>query len=411
MSSTTSTIAESTPAVWTNVRVGILVGTNAARDAQGRVHINHANGRLIDAIAQRVGSAKLCLPLLDGIRPNMTHTLAIDPSDVVPLPPLASTINAQRHLLATRRVLRQFARSMDVLFVRLPFQLPRALLALKTPKLLHVAGDPIEAVRISSDYQGVWRWLAHGFARDGHRVMRRLVAEPETRTATNGADMWAKLGCRHGRVVVSSCLLESEMQPRQDFALHRPPRILFVGYLRPEKGVDTLLDAFDRVREKQPAELTIVGGSDRVTGAEAQIRERIEQSPFAQDITVRGMVDFGKELFDIYRDHDLYVLPSRSEGTPRSVVEARAFGCPVVATTVGGIPTSVRDGETGLLVPPDDPLALSDAMLRLLEDEPLRQRIAQTGVAEAPQFALDAFAGHLVAEMEQLVRPQAAAAR
>ncbi len=69
--------------------------------------------------------------------------------------------------------------------------------------------------------------------------------------------------------------------------------------------------------------------------------------------TVRflGHRDFGPELFQCYADADVLVVPSRTEGTPRVLVEARGFGCPVIGTSVGGIPTSIANGIDGLLVP------------------------------------------------------------
>jgi glycosyltransferase involved in cell wall biosynthesis len=76
---------------------------------------------------------------------------------------------------------------------------------------------------------------------------------------------------------------------------------------------------------------------------------------------------------------DLSVLPSESEGLPNSVLEAMAAGLAVVATSVGGVPELIENEVSGLLVPPNNPSALSTAILRLLQDESLRQRLSSAG--------------------------------
>jgi len=84
---------------------------------------------------------------------------------------------------------------------------------------------------------------------------------------------------------------------------------------------------------------------------------------------------------------ELFVLPSRHEPFGIVNMEAMASGKAIVATSVGGVPEIVRDGENGMLVPPDDPQALADAINRLLDDDPLRRRLGQAGRARAWNFA------------------------
>ncbi len=119
------------------------------------------------------------------------------------------------------------------------------------------------------------------------------------------------------------------------------------------------------------------------------------------------MLDYGSELFELYRSHDLYVLSSFSEGTPRTLVEARGFGCPVVATDVGGIPTSVEDGRDGLLVKPGDAAQLANAIERVLDDEDLRLSLIKEGLRRARAHTLERFTDELVEEMQILAAASA----
>ena len=112
-----------------------------------------------------------------------------------------------------------------------------------------------------------------------------------------------------------------------------------------------------------------------------------------------GLLDFGEPLFEQYRSHDVYVLPSLSEGTPRTLVEARGFGCPVVATRAGGIPSSVDDGRTGLLVEPRDAAGLAAAIERVLDDPALRHHLIEEGLRKSPARSLESFADELLEEV------------
>ena len=356
----------------------------------------------MNALLERFPESRICIPVCGAMEPHFRQALDIDEANIEPLPPLRSTIKAQKYVFQVRRTVRRFAKSVDLLYIKLAFCMPRVLKGLNKPKLLHVVGDTREIVRVSSDYRGLWRLLARAQASDMERAVRQLVAEPATRTAAHGKALWDKLGCDQGRVVISSCLYEHEMQPAANRSLGNPPRLLFVGYLRPEKGVPTLLKAFHQIRSQRRIKLTLVGGADQTSHAEQEIRRMIEQSPYRDDIELTGMLAFGKPLFDVYRQHDLCIQPSLSEGTPRTLIEARAFGCPVVATRVGGVPTSVEDGHDGLLVEPGSPHQLAAAIERVLDDDPLRRRLIEAGIQKAKAHSLERFADELADELDLL---------
>ena len=151
------------------------------------------------------------------------------------------------------------------------------------------------------------------------------------------------------------------------------PAALFVGVLELYKGVDVLAAAWPDVAARVPdAELRIVGKGPR------------------EDL-VRGLGTWKRELptAEVANELDAatcLVLPSRREGMGRVVVEALCRGRPVVGTNDGGIQDLVRDGENGVLVPPDDPRALADALVRVLSDRPFAERLAERARATAEEW-------------------------
>jgi glycosyltransferase involved in cell wall biosynthesis len=146
-----------------------------------------------------------------------------------------------------------------------------------------------------------------------------------------------------------------------------------VARLEPEKGHQTLIEAWPYVLRRVPdAYLLIVGEGSR--------REELEQLAAARKVAHR-VVFTGRrdDIPAVTAALDVAVLPSWREAQGLSILEAMALSRPVVASDVGGIPEMIEDGVTGLLVPHDDPVALAAAIVRLLEDHGLADTIARAG--------------------------------
>lgn len=164
--------------------------------------------------------------------------------------------------------------------------------------------------------------------------------------------------------------------PSDGFSPHActPPTIVgAVGRLEPQKGFTYLLDAFEQITHQFPAaRLVLVGeGSLRET-----LRRRIQSSAALRErVTLTGQVAMAASWM---RYFTVYCLPSVAEALPLSLIEAMAWGCPIVATRVGGVPEALGDGMAGVLVPPGDPQALASGMQRLLQDSALRERLGRS---------------------------------
>lgn len=146
-----------------------------------------------------------------------------------------------------------------------------------------------------------------------------------------------------------------------------PPCVLFLGRIVRAKGIDDLLEAWRQVLVVSPKALLILGGDGDVGAARVLARSLgIEKS-----VKFAGWVD-GETKFDLLRNASAFALPSHAEAMPMAVLEAMAWGLPIVATRVGGIPHAVRDGKDGLLVDVGDIAALGFALTALLTDHGLR---------------------------------------
>ena len=155
--------------------------------------------------------------------------------------------------------------------------------------------------------------------------------------------------------------------------------ILMAGRLVAEKGYNELVAAMRDV----DAELWAVGGrlaSDHASGIEDTMRAIKADPKFDARVRFLGYRD---DMADLMRAADIFTLPSHREGMPRSIIEAMLTGLPIVATDVRGSREEVVDGETGLLVPVRDAVALARALSRLVGDTCMRKAMGAAGLERA----------------------------
>lgn len=154
----------------------------------------------------------------------------------------------------------------------------------------------------------------------------------------------------------------------------------FAGWLVPAKGVHVLIDAFERTTQQvSDIRLEIIGDSDDEE-YKAELRNVVRWQKLENRVTFHG---WREDVLDALDAADIYVLPSFTEGIPRSIVEAMALGKPVISTGVGGVPELLEDGNLGLIVEPNESTVLSNAMYQMAADKSLRDKFAERGPAAA----------------------------
>jgi glycosyltransferase involved in cell wall biosynthesis len=295
-----------------------------------------------------------------------------------------------RHLLAPLLRLRAELRRRDAAVVH-SYLFQANLLGTLAAR---AAGTPVALV--SKRSLDAWpRGWQRAACRLGNALADRVVVNAEA-VARHVAR--AERCARHRLVVIPNGidLRRVETATRREappLARGRAPVIATIGRLSEKKGQADLVDAAARVFEHAPsARLRIVGDGPLGPALEARARER----------GIRDRVEFTGAVADgagALADIDVFVLPSHMEGMSNSLLEAHAAGLPVVATDAGGNREVTEDGVTGFVVPPRNPLALADAILRMLKEPARARAMAAAGRARVHEhFTVE----RMAARMERL---------
>ncbi len=223
----------------------------------------------------------------------------------------------------------------------------------------------------------VSRAIARVVEADGIAPERlRLVYEgvPDRQPASGGRELLRELGIPEGAPVVGN-----------------------VAALTAHKDHATLIEAMALLGSRLPgARLVIAGDGELRAALEARLRER----------GLEGRVVFAgfrRDLDRLMPAFSLFCLSSRLEGLGTSLLDAMAFGLPVVATAAGGIPEAVLDGLTGRVVPPHDPAALADALAAVLGDDALRHELGAAGRRRfLERFTAERMVGDTLRVLEEL---------
>ena len=192
----------------------------------------------------------------------------------------------------------------------------------------------------------------------------------------------------------------ARLEPELDAS--RGPTILFVGRLEPMKGADLLLEAFGMLPADSGAQLWIVGGDERDADERARLEAIARAAGVADRVVFHGAAPHAS-LPDAYRAADICAVPSTTESFGMVAVEAMACGTPVAATDVGGLRTTVRDGETGFLISPRRAEAFAARLEQLIAVPALREQMGQAAASSVLGYAWPRVARAMADEYEALI--------
>ena len=195
--------------------------------------------------------------------------------------------------------------------------------------------------------------------------------------------------------VPTNSIWKSEFAPPQVRTVSNPRKLLYCGRLDLEKGIRELIQALAILNQKEGLyQLDIVG--EKCEPVFTELKELANDLGVAYQIRWHGLVPYGPGLFSFYQRADVLVLPSYTEGFPHVIWEAMANSCPVITTSVGGIPALIEHGEHALLIPPKNINAIVNAVKRLLAEDTLREKLVEQAYQYAMGFSVEACAQKLV---------------
>ncbi len=275
------------------------------------------------------------------------------------------------------------------------------------PFFLVVRQNLIEQVRHRN--RGIKRSYAMTVVAILEYICQRLAEK--NLTFTVGKEMFSIYKRRGGPVcqIAVSLISEKEIEDTfrtKNFQLHRPIRLLSVGRLDREKGILFLIDAVEELTRKKRLDviLQIVGKTFKAR-EEKRLHQEVEKRQLTKYVRFLGYVTHGPELFKLYRESDIFALPSLTgEGVPQTLFEAMACGIPIVATKVAGIPYLIEDRKNGLLIDPASPGQISKAIDWLISDSELRNRLIKNGLATVRNHTIEAERDRILGYIEEFLR-------
>lgn len=297
--------------------------------------------------------------------------------------------------LATRQILAGFQRRFqaDALFFHTQIT---AVLSpdwlRRIPSIVSLDATPLQYDRLGQFYghstgpawQENWKWRLN---RDCFRLAQDIVTWSQW--ARDGLVDEYEVPPEKITVIPPGVNPDAWARPKPRQLRGGPVRILFVGGNLERKGGQHLLEAFRILRHRYPLELHLV------------TRDSVLPEPGL--FLYQNMQPNSQPLKELFFQADIFCLPTQGDCLPMVLSEAGAAGLPSVSTDMAAIPEIVREGETGLLIPPGDVDALTTALERLIEDEGLRLRMGAAAVQRVhEQFDAGCNALRLLQLMKQV---------
>ena len=373
------------------MRLGFYYHIPAIRKS-GEICVPGYLGRFLDELAYHVDCLTLFLHQPNpGENVNFDHVLQASNIDLVHLPPRKSAPYRLLHAQKFSRFIKQHSQDIDALMLRGPTPLlPSLANADKSlPTILMIVGDYLAG--IDSLPQPAWRKMLIRLM-ETVNYHEQLKVAAKSLVFVNSKILFDQYDGIANRLIETrtTTLTKDDFYIREDTCQNRPIHLLYTGRMDPSKGLLDMVKALSLlVQQGEDVVLDFVGWPEKNSNILDQLNSTAKQEGVEDRVFYHGYKPVGPQLFDFYKQADVYILASQTsfEGFPRTIWEAMAHSLPVVATRVGSIPDFIQGAA--VLVEPRNPSALVEGIKCIISDSELRKDIVVKGFGLASQNTLE----------------------
>lgn len=300
------------------------------------------------------------------------------------LPYSATYLSAIKNLGAYIAAYAKLSKQYDKVYVRYPSPFGWLSQYYFKDIIVHFVGDPIDATLGNPNFSRFKKQVLINLFRPEHYMY--LTACKRAKVFTNGHHIQQKLqkqGIR-ATAVISSTLNDTDFLFCEHAVIDAGNlKLLYAGYLRRAKGVETLIRSFAIILKKHPhAVFTIVGSGE----FEQELKALANELGLKNNVNFKGHINDRDQLNHFYRTHDVFCFASLSEGSPRVVLEAMANGINVLSTPVGSLPAVFKDGQDIIFAEAGNPQDFADKILAITSDNKRTMAIRLAAFNKAKKY-------------------------
>lgn len=308
---------------------------------------------------------------------------------VIELPDSKGYIGAVKYFVHYVRAYRRF-RWVETFYSRypIPFGWLQKVYGSKARRIIHFVGDPVDATLANPLLSKMKkRFLISAFTLE-HKMY--LWACKGAKVYTNGFIIANKLKFSkiNAKPLISSTLEKGEFFINENKKISpTKPRLIYLGYLRKAKGVETVIEAYRLLLLRYPgARLTLVGSGE----FELNLKKLVEKYQL-QGVSFIGHVDNRAQINTLLRNHDIFCFASLSEGSPRVILEAMANGINVISTPVGSLPKTFQNNEDIIYAAFNDPEKFCKGLVEVISNRKLANKLRHNAYKKVKDMTLHNF--------------------